>query len=129
MEFALNLVWFGVAISMFGLWFGWAPVGEGNRRVQCIALLLLIAILLPAISLTDDLLAAQNPAEINTSMRRDIDSLTVHADIPVAIVPAIPIISEVSVRMRKRQGPGALWLPVPIPPALTSIDNRPPPTA
>jgi hypothetical protein len=127
MEFALNLVWMGLAICMFGLWVSLAPVGEGNRRVQCIGLLLLIVILLPAISLTDDLLAAQNPAEIGPSMRRDCDSLAVHSDFSVAIEPAIPFISELSVQMFHRQGPGAWWPHVAIPPALSSIGNRPPP--
>ena len=58
--------------------------GASDRRIQMVALAVVILILLPAISMTDDLVAAQNPAEIDCCAGRHHD----HAASPHSIIPA-----------------------------------------
>lgn len=75
MEIFFNLMWVAVTILLCAMWLA------GLRRhraesllpaigVQVIALTVLAAILLPVISLTDDLQAATNPAETERVCRR-----------------------------------------------------------
>ena len=49
---------------------------------QFVAMALVILILLPAISMTDDLIAAQNPAEVDCCARRDHDFSSPHSIVP-----------------------------------------------
>jgi len=84
-ELLSNLVWLAVAISLWGLWF-WRrrDPREGSLvprvGLQVIALAMLTAILLPPISITDDLHGCQLPAEIKRTV--------VRSDQPLA--PATP---------------------------------------
>jgi len=62
-------MWLAVAVSLWGLWL--AARESGRRRsllpgigLQLVALGVLTAILLPVISITDDLQANHNPAEV-----------------------------------------------------------------
>ena len=73
MELILNFAWALVAVTMLYAWLIVAPFSARERRGQFVALAVVILILLPAISMTDDLLAAQSPAEVVTSVRRDHD--------------------------------------------------------
>ena len=72
MELTLNLGWACGSLD--------AVPGREWRRARIrpphpiVALAVVILILLPAISMTDDLMAAQNPAEIDCCVRRDHDS-------------------------------------------------------
>jgi len=68
METVLNLAWALLVMLMFGLWMRFAPHTGPNRRgdsprIQFVALAVLILLLFPVISVTDDLQAIQNPAE------------------------------------------------------------------
>ena len=84
MELTLNLGWALVAVWILCAWVRTAPRRATDRRVQMVALAVVILILLPAISMTDDLLAAQNPAEIDCCARRNHD----HGASPHSILPA-----------------------------------------
>lgn len=72
MEVLCNLVWVAVTIA---LWSSWHVRRRHARTasilpaiaVQLISLAALTAILLPVISITDDLQAANNPAEVERS--------------------------------------------------------------
>jgi hypothetical protein len=129
MELAFNLTWLGLAMFLVWLWLRFVPAVAGDRRAQIVALILVIVILLPAISVTDDLLASQMPAEVDTCLRRDNDWLTVHAVSPVAIALTLPVFAELFAEKRQLRAPSELPAPAYFPPALSSIDNRPPPTA
>lgn len=129
MELALNLAWLMLAVSMIVLWLHFAPQAGRDRRVQFVALALVIIVLLPAISMTDDLMAAQNPAEVDTCLRRDHDWLAGHAVMPVAIAMIVPLFAGLSLRAMPVMVAHALPLPVLHKPALLPIDNRPPPMA
>lgn len=77
MEVLSNLVWLAVAIALWGLWF--ANLRGARKKsllpaigVQVMALAMLTGILLPVISVTDDLQASHMPAEVErTSARSD----------------------------------------------------------
>jgi hypothetical protein len=127
MELTLNLAWLLLATGMFCLWLRCAPCTVTDRRMQFVALAVLLLVLLPAISMTDDLLAAQNPAEAVTCVRRDHDDSLLHSIIPTAAAPSLPILSAVPLRFASAGVPGEVAAPSVKPPALSSIQNRPPP--
>jgi len=85
-----NLIWAGVTLALCTWWFA----GQGGRHrdsllpgvgVQLLALLVLSAVLLPVISLTDDRLETTNPAEIERFSRRG--DLQPSADPPLQRLP------------------------------------------
>lgn len=81
-ELFLNLVWMAVSISLVAGWI-WS-IRKGHIEfewVTLIAIVLLIVILFPAISMTDDLVAMNMPAEVEHVMRRSEAPLT-----PVAVL-------------------------------------------
>ncbi|HLI03681.1 MAG TPA: hypothetical protein VKU93_05355 [Terracidiphilus sp.] len=132
MELTLNLAWAAVAAWMLWAWARYAPreetPGRVSRRTQMVALGLVILILLPAISMTDDLTAARNPAEIETCIKRDHDWLRPHVLIPAAATAAVPLFAGPSL------GPGELIASsapaaATSDPALHPIESRPPPAA
>ncbi len=90
-----NLLWLALSGALLGFWLRsphrWAD--ESSRtstRMQIMALAVLIVILLPVVSLTDDLQACTAPAEVEHLARRDFQS---HTDSPLhtasAVVPAL----------------------------------------
>jgi hypothetical protein len=127
MEFALNLAWSLLAVAMVCAWLRQLPHPSPSRRGQIVALGLLLVILLPAISMTDDLVAAQNPAEIDSCLRRDHDYARAHAVLP--IVPSLPALAFAGVPFATLHpaSPGIVPAPIFHSPALARILNRPPP--
>lgn len=71
METLLNSGWMLLVIVLASAWFGAERKKRGASRVPFTAQLMLAAILFPAISITDDLQIAQNPAETECSLRQD----------------------------------------------------------
>jgi hypothetical protein len=130
MELFLNLAGAFVAVVLIWFWLWCAPraaaAGE-SRRTQFIALALLILILFPLISVTDDLLAAQNPAESDSFQRRDqaISVLNAALSSSTHLVETLPTAIPAVIRIAAL----ALNVPLPAVPALAPIENRPPPTA
>ena len=129
MELFLNLAWVLLAGLLFGLWQRNASRTGASRGVQLVALAMLVLILFPVISVTDDLQAAQNPAEADCCLRR------VHAcSPPHSIVPAVAALppAALSSLMFGTVGllsPRGLAAPSADHPALAPIQNRPPPAA
>ena len=127
MELALNLGWAAVAIWLVCVWLRCAPRAAPERHAQLVALAVVILILLPAISMTDDLMAAQNPAEVDCCVRRNHDSSIRHSLVsPVAAVPA-PLFAGVSIAFVHTAAPSGPSGPSLKHPALAPIQNRPPP--
>ena len=130
MELTLNLGWALVAMWMLCAWVRKAPRKATDRRIQMVALAVVILILLPAISMTDDLLAAQNPAEIDCCARRDHDHGTCpHSIIPAAAALPLPGFTGLSLAFMGMAAPGNLLSPLVENPSLAPIQNRPPPAA
>lgn len=129
MELTLNLAWGLLALWMFCAWLRVAPTAVRDRRAQFVALAVVILILLPAISMTDDLVAAQNPAEADCCVRRDYDCFHAHAGILMASASPVPAFNGLTFRVVHLLAPVLLAAPLAQTPALASIQNRPPPSA
>jgi hypothetical protein len=100
------------------------------RHLQILALAMTLLLLLPVISLSDDLQAMQGPSETDMCLRRVLHSDDSHPSaFPVS--PAFPeeIVTELALVGFSQE---ALQIDRPAPPAtlLTrSLDSRPPPQA
>jgi hypothetical protein len=133
MESTLNLSWVMLAALMFCLWLQFAPhIGPDQRfdgrRAQFVALAVLILILFPVISVTDDLQAIQNPAETDSCQRRDHIVSNAHSIFPAVAALPLPVFAELSFGILRIAAPGRLPAPIFDHPTLASIQNRPPPT-
>lgn len=132
MELALNLAWVLLAGCLFCLWLRYAQrtatEAVSGHRMQLVALAVLIIVLLPVISMTDDLLAAQNPAEAVSCVRRDHDDSWLLSIVPTA-EPPVPILPSVLLSVAFIGLPINAAVPLVKPPALSTIQNRPPPSA
>jgi hypothetical protein len=134
MELTLNLAWMVLAALMFCLWLRFASrtgpeLRIENRRAQFVTLAVLILILFPVISVTDDLQVIQNPAETDTCQRRDNIVCNAHSIFPAVAALPLPVFAELSFGILRVAAPGRLPAPVIDHPALASIQNRPPPAA
>jgi hypothetical protein len=74
-ELIFNLLWLTLSVGIFGFWIWsqrrWADRSlRATTRIQIMALAVLIVILLPVVSLTDDLQACAAPAEMEHLIRR-----------------------------------------------------------
>ena len=134
MELVLNLVGVLVAACLVSawllLWFESSSLRSGRLAIHLIALVLLIVIVFPVISVTDDLYQAQNPAETDSVQRR---ILAVSA-IPIATADFSGLRIDELLPLPEQQ---VVWrssmeiacASLPRAPILRSIENRPPPTA
>lgn len=131
MELTLNFGWALVAVWMVCAWLRTAPRETANRRIQLVGLAVVILILLPAISMTDDLAAAQNPAEIDCCVRRshDHDVSCPHCIVPAAAGLPLPCFAGVTLEFAGRAALNQLPSSFVANPALGPIENRPPPAA
>jgi hypothetical protein len=71
MELALNLAWMVLVAFMSWLWICRSPREDESRWTQFVALAVIILMLFPVISMTDDLMAAQSLAETSSCQRKD----------------------------------------------------------
>lgn len=129
MEFILNFAWLLLAATMTMIWLRSAPDTGVARRTQFVSLLALILILLPAISMTDDLLAAQNPAEVDCCLRRDHDHTNPHSIFHVVATPPLPAFRGTPLQLICILTTGTVADPFVSSPAVARIQNRPPPSA
>lgn len=127
MELALNLAWLLLAVVMICLGLRYAPPEGSDRRMQLVSLAVVIFILLPAISMTDDLLAAQNPAEVDSCLRRDHDYANPQFIFPAIATLPLQVFGHLPLRIVRLIAPGNRPDPAVESPALASIQNRPPP--
>jgi hypothetical protein len=129
MELALNLGWLCLGAVLFCLWLRLGARTGARRRTQFVALGVLIMILFPVISMTDDVFAAQNPAEADCCLRRDHGFSPAHFIFPVAATLPPPVFAEISFAFIRFAAPGNYPVPVVDHPGLEAIQNRPPPAA
>lgn len=97
MEVFFNLVWVALCIALFAVWLRGVRQERKHSllpgvRTQIVAIAMLAIILLPVISLTDDLQAMNTPAEAEHLFRRgDLEHAVDRAlhSLPVAFVQLI----------------------------------------
>lgn len=129
MELALNLAWALLAVLLVRLWLRPALPSSVSTRSQAVALLMLIVILFPVISVTDDLVAAHNPAELNCCARRHHAVSCTHSIFPAAAMLPPPVFADHSFRFLRFAAPSNRPEPLVKIPARASNQNRPPPVA
>lgn len=130
MELFLNLAWVCVAVASVCLWFRLGDETVSERRRQVIALGVLIAILFPVISVSDDLLAVQSAAETDSCMRRDhLVPSSAHAILPIAGVVPPSIFDGLPFGFLRFASVGSLPIPALQHPEREAVQNRPPPAA
>jgi hypothetical protein len=128
MEPLLNFVWALVAISSVCLWFRLGRREGAEQRRSLIAVVVLIVILFPVISVSDDLWSAQNPAETDTCLRRDHQSCCSHLlTAEIAFFPRVanvePGFSFQDYLVWHSSSPRVIEKP-----ELDGIESRPPPS-
>jgi hypothetical protein len=129
MELALNLEWMAMAAAMCWLWVRHARREGRGRWAQFVSLALVLFTMFTVITMYDDMAMAQNPAETRCFQRED--DLGAHAHAPLhTIVASIPTLAaEIPFNAFRFAVPGSLLIPTVKAPALSSIQNRPPPAA
>jgi len=129
MEIFLNLVWASLALASIGLWARFERRAGSERHLPMIALGLLLVILFPVISVSDDLWAIQNPAEADTCLRRNHDTVCLHSILPPPIASPEPLFGPAQSDSSQLFSLAKLPLPRHAAPALSPVENRPPPAA
>jgi hypothetical protein len=129
MEIVLNLIWVLLAVAIVWLWSRHARQEGASRRIQIAGLAMLIAILFPVISVTDDLLTAQNPAELECCVRRNNAISCPHTIFSVVAALPPPALATASFGFLRFVAPSSFPIPTVDNPALAPIQNRPPPAA
>jgi hypothetical protein len=129
METILNLAWASLSVVGVCLWVGVEHRTAAKKRLPVIALLMLVVILFPVISVSDDLWSIQNPAETDTCQRRDHLPSCPHSLFPA--LTALPESAFAGLRLGFEFLVSPLNRPIPAvaSPALMEIQNRPPPAA
>jgi len=130
MELFLNLAWLLLAGVLVWHWLQGETRAKTGGGLQLIAIAVLVAILFPVISMSDDLLAVQNASEADNYQRRD--QLVPSNNHPVQ--PALNIIAAV-ISAGLLLGFSRFAIPILAPryelehPELAILGNRPPPAA
>ena len=126
MELFFNSVWALVTIAAVCSWFRIERRRNGERRLPLIALSVLVVILFPVISVSDDLWSLQNPAETDTCVRRNQQDSPTHVPLlSHAFLPAAA--AEIDYGYARMNAPRLASVRVLATPAVDSIENRPPP--
>ena len=133
MELLFNLLWVGLSIGLIGLWLlsrrRWQNDAlRPGSHIQIAALAIVIVILLPVVSLTDDLLACTAPAEVEHLVRRDLLD-HVDNDLQAASIVAAAVVSlqnAAELQTISKLTP-VIEIGTPREESLSIMGNRPPP--
>jgi len=127
-ELVSNLVWMFLAVVIARLLLCNAPSKGLSRRTQFVAVAMLILILFPVISVTDDLQAGQTLVEDDVYLRRNLIGASPHSAFPVVAVLSPPVLTEPFFSFLRFNTLYYLHVPILNAPPLSAIQNRPPPT-
>jgi hypothetical protein len=127
MEIILNIAW---ALCSLGLIWGWTRGNASNpvpRRTQMLALAMVVLLLLPVISLSDDLMAMQGPAESDTCLRRALHTEDTHPSTPTSFALPEAIVTGLTVVRLSHEVLQEYAVAPPSTFLMRSLDSRPPP--
>jgi hypothetical protein len=131
-EIILNLAW---ALCSLGLIWFWTRAGvsgsrSSSRKTQLLALGIVVLLLLPVISLSDDLMAMQGPAESDTCLRRALHANESHPSvIPHSMAMPEELFTTLSIRGMSQKTVQSYRVVLPRTFLIRSLDSRPPPRA
>jgi hypothetical protein len=130
MEITLNLAWAAFSVMLILFWTRNSASSRVPRRTQMMALAMVVVLLLPVISLSDDLMAMQGPAETDSSVRRALHPGEGHPSVtpvsfalPEAIFDSLPLSGYSQVAVQHAS------LAPSLPLLARSLYSRPPPQA
>ena len=129
MEIVLNLAWVFLTVAMTGLWLRFGAREAGTLRTLVLALLVLLLVLFPVISVSDDLFALQCPAEADCCVRRDNIVVSAHSVLHPVAEQVQPILASLQFSTFRSAAPGEIRSDTEDNPSLAAIQNRPPPAA
>ena len=132
MELTLNLAWMILTALMCAMWVRYAPLkgpGGVDRRTQIVALALVLLILFPVISETDDIVMAQNPAETDSLQRKGHAVENAQNPLHPVAKMIMPVIAESASESSQIIQQGHLRALKAMVPAMGRIQSRPPPAA
>lgn len=130
MELALNLVWMFTAVVLLGLWHRHAPRRGVGRLLQASALMALVLLLLPVVSVTDDLHFSAVASETELGHRREHHLAPLPPIHPAALPALFParvdlvFFDELVQRVLPAPRPASTQSALPF-----SLAHRPPPVA
>jgi len=130
MEIILNIAWALCSLGLIWIWTRSMASNPVSRKTQILALAMVVLVLLPVISLSDDLMAMQAPAESDTSLRRALHSDHTHFP-AVATSFALPeqAVTSLSLIWHSQEVPGHYGFTPPTVFLSRCLDSRPPPQA
>ena len=127
MEILLNSVWALVVTAIVCLWVRFGEGTNGDRRTSFIAMAMLVVILFPVISVSDDLWSIQNPAETDSCQRRDLLAPCPHCTLPAFAAHPKPAFAGLRVVFQGLNTPVRPPLFAADTHIIDGIENRPPP--
>lgn len=129
MEFVLNFAWALLAVFCAGFWLRMERRSGPALALSATALVVLIFILFPVISVSDDLWSMQNPAETDTCLRRDHGAICPHSIVPVTAALPVGTFTHAGVASIHVGLLPCPTIPATNYPASSNIHSRPPPIA
>jgi len=127
MEPLFNLVWALVAVASVCFWLKQGRRSSTNGHSSLVGLAMLVVILFPVISVSDDLWSLQNPVERDTCQRRDYSDGSSHSHFPASVALPEPIGVELNFGSQRVEMPWLAELTGFENPAFGIVENRPPP--
>lgn len=131
MEIFLNLAWVALSLASTLFWLRSERRTGKDRRLPMIALAMLLVILFPVISVSDDLWSIQNPAETDSCQRRNHNQIAScpHSPVPLLAAPLATLLALVRPEIQFVLAPSVSPSRAYHSPALDGIESRPPPEA
>jgi hypothetical protein len=127
MESLFNIVWALVATASVYFWLKRGRRTSKGGHFSLVGLTMLVVILFPVISVSDDLWSLQNPAETDTCQRRDHVAGCSQTHFPATAALPEPTRTELKFWFRRLDIPRLAELTATGNPAFGYIENRPPP--
>jgi hypothetical protein len=127
MESLFNIVWALVAMTSVCYWLKRGQRTSSGGHSSLVGLAMLVVILFPVISVSDDLWSLQNPAETDTCQRRDHVNGCFHVHFSATVALPEPTHAELQFWSRRLGAPRSAELTTIANPAFGYIENRPPP--
>src|SRR5580692_9435842 len=98
MEIILNIAWVACSLGLIWLWARNTTSNPVQLKMQILALAMVVLLLLPVISVSDDLMAMQNPAETDTCLRKAQHPDDIHPSVvPASFALPEEIVTELCV--------------------------------
>ena len=128
MEILLNITWALCSLALVAFWMRRGASHTGSRKTQMLALGMVVLLLLPVISLSDDLIAMQGPAETDTNVRRALHPDNIHpSPAPVSLALPQEIVTSFSISGHSQYDLYAASIARPATLLIRSLESRPPP--